>query len=399
MGGENGQNARPMGDSVVNGPAASVSVGIVLSLVCLFGRMDSEELKYWVSFSIIRGIGRAKFSLLLGYFDDLGKAWYAQASDLTAAGLDAKSVQLIIDNRSEISPDAEIKRLEQHEVRALTWNDKDYPSRLREIHDCPPVLYVRGSFLTEDEVPLAVVGTRHASAYGRRVAEEIVGDLVRNGITVVSGLARGIDAVAHDVALKAGGRTIAVCACGLDMVYPSEHVALAHRIIDQGALVSEFALGVRPKGEHFPLRNRIMSGISLGVLVIEAGERSGALITAHQAAEQNRELFAVPGNIFSPTSKGPNHLIQDGAKLVRNCADILEELNLTAVAQQLEFKELVTTTDIESQLLSCLSSEATCIDDICYQSGLPASTVSSLLTILELKGLAKQMGNSSYALI
>ena len=360
--------------------------------------MDLNEVKYWIGFSLIPGIGRVKLSLLEAYFGDLGRAWHASAAELRSAGLDAKSVETIITLRSRISLDAELEKLERHKVKVITGDDPGYPPRLKEIYDYPPLLYVRGTLIPEDEWAIAVVGTRRASIYGRQVTEEIVADLVRNKITITSGLAKGIDSIAHRTALEVGGRTIAVAGCGLDIVYPSDHVALARQIMEQGALISEFPLGTRPKAEHFPQRNRIISGMSLGVLAIEAGEKSGAMITAHWAVEQNRDVFAVPGSIFSPASKGTNRLIQEGAKLVRNCADILEELNLTMMPQQLEMKEVVPTTDTESQLLGCLSREAIHIDDICRHSGLPIAAVSSTLTMLELRGLAKQVGGMNYVL-
>lgn len=362
-------------------------------------KMDLDEVKYWVGFSLIPGIGRAKFSLLQNHFSNLGRAWHASAAELSSAGLDAKSVDTIVAWRPRISLDAELDKLERYNVKVITADNAGYPQRLKEIYDYPPVLYVRGTLIPEDEWAIAVVGTRRASIYGRQVTEEIVANLARHKITIISGLAKGVDAIAHRIALEAGGRTIAVAGCGLDMVYPSEHVNLARQIMEHGALISEFPLGTRPKAEHFPQRNRIMSGMSLGVLVVEAGEESGALITAHQAVEQNREVFAIPGSIFSPASKGTNRLIQEGAKLVCNCTNILEELNLTVVAQQLEMKELVPTTDTESQLLSYLSKEVTHIDDICRHSGLPIATVSSTLAMLELKGLAKQVGGMKYVLV
>ncbi|MFC1925845.1 DNA-processing protein DprA [Chloroflexota bacterium] len=360
--------------------------------------MDSDDIKYRVGFNLIPGIGRVKLSLLEAYFGDLGKAWHASASELRSAGLDAKSVETVITQRGRISLDAELEKMERHKVRAITGSDPAYPIRLKEIYDYPPLLYIRGTLAPEDEWAIAVVGTRRASIYGRQVAEEMVADLSCNGITIISGLAKGIDSIAHRTALAAGGRTIAVTGCGLDIVYPSDHVDLARQVTERGALISEFPLGTRPKAEHFPLRNRIMSGMSLGVLVIEAGERSGATITAHRAVEQNREVFAVPGSIFSPVSKGTNRLIQEGAKLVRNCADVLEELNLTMLPQHRETKEVFPATDIESQLLDCLSREAIHIDDLCRNSGLPVAAVSSTLAMLELRGLAKQVGNMNYVL-
>ena len=360
--------------------------------------MDLNEVKYWVGFNLIPGIGQKRFSLIESYFGDLGMAWQASADELRSAGLDAKSVEAILALRPRISLDDELEKLERYKVKVITRNDPAYPPRLKETYEPPPLLYVRGSLIPEDEWAIAVVGTRRASVYGRQVTEEIAADLARNKITVISGLAKGVDSAAHRAALEAGGRTLAIAGCGLDMVYPSDHVTLARQIMEHGALISEFPLGTRPKPEHFPQRNRIMSGMSLGVLVVEAGETSGALITARWALEQDREVFAVPGSIFSPHSRGANRLIQEGAKLVRNCADILEELNLTMAVQQLEMKEIVPTTDTEAQVLRYLSKEATHIDDLCRHSGLPIAAVSSTLTMLELKGLAKQAEGMNYVL-
>ncbi len=360
--------------------------------------MDFNETKYAIGFSLVPGIGPARFSLLKAYFCELEKAWHAPTSELRAAGLDTRSANNIVTLREQISLDDELAKLSHNNVKAITENDPLYPTRLKEIHDYPPLLYIKGELVREDEWAIAVVGTRRASIYGRQVTEEIVADLAHNGITIISGLARGIDSIAHRTALESGGRTIAVTGCGLDIVYPGEHVDLARKIARQGAIVSEYPLGTKPRAEHFPLRNRIMSGMSLGVLVIEAGERSGATITAHRAVEQNREVFAVPGSIYSPASKGTNNLIQEGAKLVRNCADILEELNFTMLPRQMEIKEAIPTTDTESKLLGCLSKEAVHIDEICRHSGLPIAEVSSTLAMLELRGLAKQLGGMNYVL-
>ena len=272
--------------------------------------MTSEDIKYWVGFSLIPGIGRVRFSQLESYFGGLESAWQASPSDLRQAGLDKSARRAITSWRPKISLEAEMEKLDRYKVKVLTWHDSDYPSRLKEIYDYPPVLYIRGSLLPEDEWCLAVVGTRRATVYGRQVAEEIATDLAQSRITIVSGLAKGIDSVAHTAALEAGGRTIAVCASGLDIVYPAENANLARRIMQRGALVSEYALGTKPRADNFPRRNRIMSGMSLGVLAVEAGQSSGALITANLALEQNREVFAVPGSILSPSSVGTNRLIQ-----------------------------------------------------------------------------------------
>jgi len=360
--------------------------------------MTNQDLKYWVGFSLIPRIGRVKLSLLESHFGSLEEAWQAAPAELNRSKLDKGSVNAIINWRPKISLEEEMEKLESYGIKVLTFRDPDYPSRLKEIYDYPPLIYVRGSLLPEDEWCLAVVGTRKATVYGRQAAEEIVADLARNKITIVSGLARGIDSIAHQSALEAGGRTIAVFASGLDIVYPAENAALARNIIQQGAIISEFPLGTKPRRENFPLRNRIMSGLSLGVLVVEADETSGALITANRALEQNREVFAVPGSILTPTSRGTNHLIQEGAKPIRDYSDILEELNLTAVAHQMEIKEAIPASDTESLLLKQLSAEPTHIDEVCRSSGLPIATVSSTLAMMELKGMVKQVGTMNYVL-
>lgn len=359
---------------------------------------NRNELKYWVGFSLIPGIGTSKFLSLLNHFGTLENAWYASAGELRAAGLDSRTIENIVSRRPTLSLDREMERLERHGVRAVPYTSPDYPPRLREIHDFPPLLYVRGKLTSEDEWAIAVVGTRKVTVYGRQTTEELVSELARHGITIISGLAKGVDGVAHRVALEAGGRTIAVLACGLDMVYPSDHAPLARRIIEQGALVSEYPLGTPPKADNFPRRNRIMSGMSLGVLVVEAGDSSGALITARLALEQNREVFAVPGSIFSPMSRGTNRLIQEGAKLVQDCNDILEELNLTVNVRQLELDKAPPVTDMESKVLSHLSAQPIHIDELCRNLSRPVSEISSTLALLELKGLVRQIGGMNYIL-
>jgi DNA processing protein len=360
--------------------------------------MTNKELQYWVGFNIVPGIGRVKISQLEKYFGDLSKAWKASPGDFKQAGLDSGTIKAIETWRPLTDPEAEMEKLDKSGVKAYTYHDTEYPARLKEIYDYPPLIYVRGSLIPQDEWCISVVGTRRATVYGRQVTEEIVADLVRCNITVVSGLARGIDTIAHRQALESGGRTVAIFACGLDTVYPSENHNLSRNIINQGALISEYPLGAKPRPDNFPRRNRIMSGMSLGVLVVEADESSGAIITAHMALEQNREVFAVPGSILSPMSRGTNRLIQEGAKLVRNCVDILEELNLTINIQQLEMKEVIPTSETEGLLLKQLSSEPTHIDQVCRGSGLPVSAVSSTLAIMELKGLVRQVTTMNYVL-
>jgi DNA processing protein len=360
--------------------------------------MGNQEIKYWVGFNAISGIGRVRFAQMENYFGSLEKAWLASTGDLKQAGLDRSAVQAINTGRPQISLDDEMEKLAKADIQVYTYHDTGYPERLKEIYDYPPLIYIRGSLLPRDEWCLAVVGTRKPTAYGRQVAEEIVTDLAQAKITIVSGLARGIDAVAHRSALKAGGRSIAVFACGLDNVYPPENAALARSIMEQGALVSEYPPGTRPRSEYFPRRNRILSGLSLGVLVIEAGASSGAVITANLALEQNRDVFAVPGSILSPSSAGTNRLIQEGARLVTRAADILEELNLTTVTHQIAMKEIIPTTETETVLLKYLTPEPVHIDEVCRGTGLSIATVSSTLAMMELKGMVRQVGNMNYVL-
>ena len=340
--------------------------------------------------------------LLEQHFGSLERAWAASSAEFREAGLDSATVRSLAQRRSAIDPERELEELERAGVRALTWHDEDYPPRLREIDDRPPVLFVRGELLPRDELSVAVVGTRRVSPYGRQVTEEFAGALAQNGVTVVSGLARGVDGTAHTAALEAGGRTIAVQACGLDIVYPPEHTALARRIVHEqrGALISEHPLGVQPRADYFPRRNRILSGISLGTLVTEAGEGSGALHTANWANDQNREVFAVPGRITSPTSHATNALIQQGmAKLVSEIGDILVELNLQIVEHQPGLDRQIPEDPTQAAILKQLSRDPLHVDEAVRAAGLPASTVASTLAMLELKGLVRQVGPMTYVRI
>ena len=357
-----------------------------------------SDLKYFIGFNLIPGIGRAKIIKLERYFGTLENAWHASQKELLAAGIDQRSVQSVIAQRSKISLDDELAKLAKYNVRAITWNEPEYPKQLKEIYDAPPVLYIKGELTPDDYWSVAVVGSRRATVYGREVTERISQDLARSNVTVISGLARGIDTIAHKAALDAGGRTIAVMGCGLDMVYPGENLKLAQAIIKSGALISDYPIGTKPAAHNFPRRNRIMSGLSLGVLVVEAAASSGALITADLALEHNKEVFAVPGNILSPLSRGTNRLIQDGAKLVANTADILEELNLNIVPDQAEPRQSIAITELESTLIKELSYEPTHIDDICRSSGLSIPVVSSNLAMMEIKGLVKQVTGMNYVL-
>jgi DNA processing protein len=279
-------------------------------------------------------------------------------------------------------------------LQVLVWGDPEYPARLREVPSAPPVLYLRGGLEAGDEAAIALVGARHATAYGQEMAQELARELARRGLTIVSGLARGIDAAAHQGALEAGGRTLAVLGNGLDQVYPPEHRSLADRVAASGALVSEFPLGTAPLPAHFPRRNRIISGLSLGVVVVEAGVGSGALITAHHALEQGREVFAVPGRVHARYSEGCHRLIKAGAKLVESWEDVVSEL-----VPQLKGRKgkrpappaPPTLTAEEAQVYALLQEGPLHIDSVIVQSGLGGGRVASLLVGLEMKSLVRQL--------
>jgi DNA processing protein len=355
-----------------------------------------DDLRYWVGFNRVTGIGPAKLRALLDHFGDLETAWHAGSSDLREAGLDRRALEYLLAARSAMDLDAEVAKVSRLGVKIVTWDDADYPPQLKSIAAPPPLLYVKGAFAPADQWAIAVVGTRRATAYGREVARSLVGDLARSGVTIVSGLARGIDAAAHQAALDSGGRTLAVLGHGIDFVYPPEHRRLAEQIIEHGALVTDYPVGTPPEGGNFPPRNRIISGLALGVLVVEGDVSSGAHITADFAAEQGRDVFAVPGNILQRASRLPNTLIQQGATPVLSAEDILEQLNLTMVAQQAEAREIIPQDATEARLLELLSTEPVHIDDIQRTTGLPISNVSSALALMELKGMVRQVGGMNY---
>ena len=359
--------------------------------------MKPEELKYWLAFNKVPRIGRVRTGMLEAHFGTLEQAWRAGLTELTAAGLDSRTATTVATRKLRIDPDAELEQVVKAGIRAYTWHDDEYPARLKEIYDVPPVLYVRGELSPDDERSIAVVGTRKPSAYGREVAYQLTQDVAKSGVTIVSGLALGIDAVAHQAAVDAGRRTVAVLGSGVDVIYPWRHAKLVERIVENGAIVSEHPLGTRPSAQHFPRRNRIMSGMTLGTVVIEAGEKSGALLTAHHALEQNREVFAVPGNVFAPTSRGTNRLIRDSAaKLVIDYKDVLQELNLSYVGEQIEMAAHFPEDENEAALLGFVTYDPVHIDEVVRSSGMDISLVSGALAMMELKGVVRQVGGMNY---
>lgn len=351
---------------------------------------------YWIAFNRVAGIGPARLAALLAVCGTPEAAWKASIQQLQAAHLDRRTLEHFLNVRRQIDPDHEWRQVQRAGVQALTWDDPAYPEGLRNIDGAPPVLYVRGALLPTDELAIALVGTRRASVYGREVAHKLATVLGRHDVTVVSGLALGIDAVAHKAALEAGGRTIAVLGSGVDQVYPLQHRQLAEAILENGAIISEYPLGTKPEASNFPPRNRIISGLSRAVVIVEAGQRSGALITANFAAEQGRDVFAVPGNILGPGSVGANELIRQGATPLLAAEDLLEYLDVTAWNAQQAARRVVAADPLEANLLTHLSTDPCHIDDLVRLSTMPAPQVSSLLALMELKGLVRQSAPLSY---
>ena len=346
-------------------------------------------------------IGPMRFKKLLGYFGALEKAWLkGKEMDFIEAGLETDLAKEIAARRPQINLDKELEKLAKEKIGILTILDEQYPKLLKEIYDPPYIMYIKGEVKPEDEFSLAIVGTRKLSSYGQQVAMHLARDLSSAGLTIVSGLAQGIDTLAHLAALKQNQRTIAVVGSGIDQqsIFPPANRHLADKITANGAILSEYPLGSFALKHHFPARNRIISGLSLGTLVIEAPERSGALITATHAVQQNREVFAIPGSIYSPYSAGPNNLIKMGAKLVSSAQDVLEELNLKNLTQNISLRRIIAETPEEELILKIVTGEPIHIDKIVRETKLNTAAVSATLSLMEMKGKVKNLGGMQYVL-
>jgi DNA processing protein len=361
-----------------------------------------RELADAVRLSLISGVGPRTRQKLLGRFGSPAAVLAAAPSDLRATeGVGPKLAERITAAGREIDAEAEIALCRQHGIAILTDADPHYPRMLREIPDPPGLLFVRGTLQPQDGLAIGIVGTRHGTAYGLRQAERLAGSLARSGLTVISGLARGIDAAAHRGALEARGRTLGILASGVLSIYPPEHAALAEQVIAQGALVSEQPPRSAPLAGTFPQRNRLISGMSLGVIVIEAGDRSGALITARHAMEQGRDVFAMPGNVDSRASRGCHRLLRDGAILVETADDVLEHLGplVETVPRQdgrtVHHPAELLLNEAEQNVLQAVRGEATSIDEICAASGLPVPQVLATLSILEMRHLVRRLSGTS----
>jgi DNA processing protein len=361
-----------------------------------------KERALWIALGRVKGLGGVSFKKLAACFADPTQAFAASARDLEQIeGLDKDVVNGLLSFSAWKEIDEEIRRVEDAGAAIVSFTDPAYPSRLRMIPDPPPFLYVKGEFRRDDEKAVAIVGSRSASEYGCRVARDLARGLASLGFTVVSGMARGIDGTAHATALNAGGRTIAVLGSGVDRPYPPEHERLYRRIIEGGAVVSEQPVGAKPMAFNFPARNRLISGLSLGVVVVEATEKSGSLITASVALEQGREVFAVPGEAGASRSRGTHRLIRQGAKLVESVNDIVEEiapqLAVGANAVDQPPRQLPQNAgDAARKIFALLQERALQIDEVIENSGFPPPKVLEVLLELELQGHLQQLPGKRY---
>lgn len=345
-----------------------------------------------ISLAAFVPFGPVRIKLLREYFGSYRKVWAASPAKLRELGLSEKLVGEFFSFKNGFALSSYFTRLTKIGVDVIVQSDKNYPERLKEIDNSPTLIYVKGALKPADSVAVAVVGARKITSYGKEVAYKIASELAAQGVTIVSGLALGVDAVAHQAALDVGGRTLAVLGNGLDIVYPPTHRELARQVIKNGALVSEYPLGQEAMPFNFPQRNRIVSGLSLGVVVIEGTEKSGTLLTASHAASQGREVFAVPGPINSPNSGAPNILLRNGAKLATSAKDILEELKIGVRVQGAANREILPENKEEVEVLKLLEREGLDIDTIVRMSGMPTSEVLSTLTSMELKGIVRNTG-------
>ncbi len=360
-----------------------------------------HENALWLALARIKGLGPVGIKKLTARFPDAAKIFAAPRAELEQVeGLQSEVIDALVNFSAWAGVEDEVRRAMAAGAAILPFSDGRFPARLRMIADPPPLLYVKGDLCAADERAVAIVGSRSASEYGRRVARDLARGLASLGFTVVSGMARGIDGMAHETALRSGGRTIAVLGCGVDRAYPPEHGWLYEKIAENGAVISELPMGARPAAHHFPARNRLISGLSLGVVVVEATEKSGSLITASLAVEQGREVFAVPGEVGSSRSRGAHRLLRQGAKLVETVDDIIEE-----IAPQLAKRTggapsrpdlPPSASENAHRIFALLQERSRHIDEVIEESGLPPSKVSEILLELELQGFLRQLPGKRY---
>lgn len=359
--------------------------------------MSSNSLKYWIAFNQISSIGFHRLNRLLKYFDSLEQAWSASSSELIQAGLEPKIAQEVCEACDNINPEAELERVINLGIKVTTLQDAHYPKLLKETYSPPPLLYHYGELDLNNDFTLAVVGSRKISSYGKQVTFDLVESLAQSGFTIVSGLALGVDATAHQATLNVGGKIVSVLGSGLQKIYPASNYHLAQNIIESGGtIISEFPLNYPALKQNFPQRNRIISGLSLGTIITQAAKKSGALITARFALEQNREVFAIPGSILEAGSVGPNNLIKAGAKSVTSATDVIESLNLSQIKEFKTAKKLLPTNALEEKIIKFLEDGEMDVDRLAKSSRLDISTINSTLIVLEMKGLVKNLGANKY---
>lgn len=367
--------------------------------------MASDNLQDWLALHFTPGVGPTGLKRLIDHFGGPRQILEAKYREIvTVPGVKKAAASKICSGHSLEKAKKELDRAEKAGISIITLNDSTYPAILRNIHDPPFLLYVKGAPQTLACAGIGVVGARAATEYGKRVSKNLATRLVGKGLTVISGLALGIDTAAHKGALAAGGKTIGVLGCGIDVVYPRQNVRLFREISESGAIVTEYPMGTRPEGYHFPARNRIISGLSLGVAVVEAARKSGSLITAQLALDQGRDVFAIPGRVDSNKSEGTHRLLQDGAKLVHSVDDIIEELNPGLLGENFKNpetgpnnKDFIQGLDAEAKLIyTHLDVYPKTIDEIIRGAGLKAQKVSELLLTMELKGLVAALPGNQY---
>lgn len=353
-----------------------------------------NNIAYLLALHTIEGFGSARLAKLLTFFGDPQLAWGAKTKDLLGIGIPEKTISLLEGQRERMDPLEYLEWIQKGGIKYLIISDNNYPQKLKEIYDPPLIIYYKGEFSPNDTRAIAVVGTRKVTPYGRDVTRMLARDIVLAGFTIVSGLARGVDFWAHKSALDAGGRTIAVLGGGLNRLFPAEHKALADEIAGgAGVVLSEFPPDYAPHPGNFPARNRIISGLSRAVLVTEAAEDSGSLITARIAAEQGRDVFAVPGPVTSSLSKGTAKLIQEGAKLVVDAKDILEEFGMDSLPRQ----QLPEVSGFEGKVLDCFQEGIRHIDEVCRMLKESSAKVSAALIKMEISGLVQNCGSGNYS--
>ena len=359
---------------------------------------SSNQSLFWIALNRVKNLGPVVSKRLLDTFKSPEAVFSASERELLAIeNIRRSAVQSILKGPDFEFAKRQMEIVEKRGFKLMNYLSPEYPSRLKMIYAPPTFLYVKGDLKESDDRAVAMVGSRQATHYGRTMAENVARELAQSGITVVSGFARGVDTISHKAALSAGGRTIAVLGCGLDVIYPSQNTSLYKAIPENGAIVSEFPCGTQPEGPNFPRRNRIISGLSLGVVIVEAGKRSGALLTAKHALDQNREVFAIPGNITSITSSGTNTLLKQGAHLVTSATDVLSELKFMIPDGESSPPIPTVALDAEqARLFNMMDAEPIHVDALARHSGIKVSRLLGILLDMELKGAVTQVPGKKF---